>query len=165
MPYTVKGKCIYKKDGGAKVGCTKGNVKKYLAALHANASESITKPMENTKELIKRLIRENLGVFNENSLIPKTTFRIKDKNDKVGTVVVGQLNNGFGKDTLEILNVYFNKGVINLEIGKKTLLAIFDHYPEIQRIVIQPNAESRDFWYKLDAQRVNDDYMIIFRAH
>jgi len=41
MPYKVKGKCVYKKDGGAKVGCTKGSVDKYLAALHANANESI----------------------------------------------------------------------------------------------------------------------------
>ena len=40
MPYTVKGKCIFKKDGGAKVGCTKGDVNKYLAALHANVDES-----------------------------------------------------------------------------------------------------------------------------
>ncbi len=69
MPYKIKGKCIYKKDGGAKVGCTKGDVNKYLAALHANADESI-KPektitethlkKENTRILIKRLIRENL---------------------------------------------------------------------------------------------------------
>jgi len=42
MPYKVKGKCLYKKDTGAKVGCTNGSVKKYLAALHANANESIT---------------------------------------------------------------------------------------------------------------------------
>jgi len=41
MPYKVKGNCVYKKDGGAKVGCTNGSVQKYLAALHANANESI----------------------------------------------------------------------------------------------------------------------------
>jgi hypothetical protein len=41
MPYKVKGKCVYKKEDGSKVGCTKGNVNKYLAALHANANESI----------------------------------------------------------------------------------------------------------------------------
>ena len=40
MPYKVKRKCIYKKDTGKKVGCTKGSVKKYLAALHANVDES-----------------------------------------------------------------------------------------------------------------------------
>lgn len=42
MPYTVKGKCVYKKDGGAKVGCTKGSVQDYLAALYANTDESVT---------------------------------------------------------------------------------------------------------------------------
>lgn len=45
MPYTTSGKCVYKKksDGsrGEKVGCTDGPVKDYLAALHANANESI----------------------------------------------------------------------------------------------------------------------------
>jgi hypothetical protein len=84
MPYEIRGKCIYKKDGGAKVGCTKGDVHKYMAALHANANESIdmttavcpaelmgiTPKMEaidktvdlqeTTKSLIKRLIRGEL---------------------------------------------------------------------------------------------------------
>ena len=41
MPYKVKGKCIYKKDTNEKVGCTKGSVKKYLAALHANVNEDL----------------------------------------------------------------------------------------------------------------------------
>ncbi len=40
MPYTSKGKCVYKKDTGKKVGCTQGPVKDYLAALHANVDES-----------------------------------------------------------------------------------------------------------------------------
>lgn len=40
MPYVAKGKCVYKRDTGKKVGCTKGSVKKYLAALHANVNES-----------------------------------------------------------------------------------------------------------------------------
>ena len=38
MPYISVGKCVYKKnkDGsrGKKVGCTKGSIKDYLAALH-----------------------------------------------------------------------------------------------------------------------------------
>ena len=35
MPYKVKGKTVYKKDG-TKVGTTKGRVADYLAALYAN---------------------------------------------------------------------------------------------------------------------------------
>lgn len=46
MPYKVKGQCVYKKDSGTKVGCTKGDVDKYLAALHTNVDES----MENINE-------------------------------------------------------------------------------------------------------------------
>ena len=47
MPYYAKKVgdkyCVYKKDGGGKVGCTAGNhaaLKKYLGALHANANEN-----------------------------------------------------------------------------------------------------------------------------
>jgi predicted component of type VI protein secretion system len=64
MPYKVKGKCVYKKDTGKKVGCTKGSVKKYLAALHANTNESID--YELTKEDLEEMIREELQkLFNE----------------------------------------------------------------------------------------------------
>jgi hypothetical protein len=41
MPYFTKNKCIYKKSTGKKVGCTKGSVKKYMKALHANVKESL----------------------------------------------------------------------------------------------------------------------------
>lgn len=41
MPYFAKNKCIYKKNTGKKVGCTKGSVKKYMKALHANVKESL----------------------------------------------------------------------------------------------------------------------------
>lgn len=54
MPYKVKGKCVYKKDTSKKVGCTKGSVKKYLAALHINAKESI----ESFKDYQKRTYKE-----------------------------------------------------------------------------------------------------------
>ena len=60
MPYTARKVgdqyCVYKKDGGKKVGCTDGNkeaLRKYLAALHLNANEQ-------TQVGIFDLIREHL---------------------------------------------------------------------------------------------------------
>jgi len=44
MPYVARGKCIYRKDTGKKVGCTKGSVKKYMRALHANVKDSYEVP-------------------------------------------------------------------------------------------------------------------------
>jgi hypothetical protein len=58
MPYKVKGKCVYKKDTGKKVGCTKGSVKKYLAALHMNANESLDQEL--TKEDLEEMIKEEV---------------------------------------------------------------------------------------------------------
>ena len=55
MPWKVRGKCVYKKNTGKKVGCTKGSVKKYLAALHINAHEGKT-----FNEHCSAIINENL---------------------------------------------------------------------------------------------------------
>lgn len=43
MPYKVKNNCVYKKEDNKLVGCTKGDIKKYLVALYANAKESVNK--------------------------------------------------------------------------------------------------------------------------
>ena len=42
MPYKIdpkNKKCVVKADSGKRVGCTKGSVKKYLAALYANVKD------------------------------------------------------------------------------------------------------------------------------
>lgn len=39
MPYEIKGQCIYKKKTGEKVGCTEGDVHKYMAAMEANVKD------------------------------------------------------------------------------------------------------------------------------
>ena len=41
MPYIRKGKCVYKKDTGKKVGCSKSvdKAKRYIKALHANVED------------------------------------------------------------------------------------------------------------------------------
>ena len=65
MPYKVKGKCVYKEDSGKKVGCTKGSVKKYLAALHMHADES-KKYDEELLETLEDIIQETLINLNLN---------------------------------------------------------------------------------------------------
>ena len=80
MPYKIKGKCIYKKDTGKKVGCTKGSVKKYLAALHANASESIDHGLtEEEFQEILRLLNFNTKVttYSEDGMLMAEFIIIK----------------------------------------------------------------------------------------
>lgn len=59
MPYKIKGKCIYKKDGGAKVGCTDGDMSKYLAALQANTNESDNKSLNEIRKFVRKTLTEN----------------------------------------------------------------------------------------------------------
>lgn len=247
MPYKVKGNCVYKKDSGAKVGCTKGDVKKYLAALHANANEAVNEsdkikggladkitskdiankfniPVNNikqqmkmgekvelehtsdhslakeiatdhlveipdyytrladmekeglkhwrskevnesTKILIKRLIRERMGLFLVDETPEYNTYDILIDQKPVGKIVLGQINKGFGKDTLEIIHIGLSKEVNHLDVARKAITSTFEKFPDINRIVMQPKPESRDFWYKLDGQRIDSKYMIILRAH
>ena len=54
MPYVVKDKCVYRKDTGKRVGCTKGSVKAYLKALHANAEDE--EVIDSFTKLYNRLI-------------------------------------------------------------------------------------------------------------
>ena len=64
MPYTYKKVgdkyCVYKKDGGAKVGCTAGNktaLKKYLSALHVNESHSYDHEVSMAEKQLEDIIR------------------------------------------------------------------------------------------------------------
>ena len=65
MPYTARKVgdqyCVYKKDGGDKVGCTDGNkeaLRKYLAALHLNAKESVIK--ETLRKIIRKFVLQEV---------------------------------------------------------------------------------------------------------
>jgi len=73
MPYKVKGKCVYKKDTGKKVGCTKGSVKKYLAALHMHADESLDREL--TKEELEEIIQEEYQKLLNEDVAPDPRYQ------------------------------------------------------------------------------------------
>ena len=76
MPYKIKGNCIYKKDTGKKVGCTKGSVKKYLAALHANVTNEQKIQIKNKlKEVLRRSLKETLLSETANSEVSDVTLK------------------------------------------------------------------------------------------
>ena len=77
MPYKSKRKCVYKNDTGKKVGCTKGKVKDYLAALAINVK---TENMEN-----------KLKGGKADKMSPKD---IADKFDVTTKMVKNQINKG-----------------------------------------------------------------------
>jgi hypothetical protein len=72
MPYKTKKvgnkTCVYKKYGGKRIGCTSGNPKKYLGALHTNVKENVIENICN--EVLKEtsIIIHNIDEISEKSL-------------------------------------------------------------------------------------------------
>ena len=95
MPYEVRGKCVYKKDTGKKVGCTKGSVKKYLAALHMHANESID------HETLKQIIKEE---FKASDISFSSTGRSATARLPLGQTTVSPTV-GLAKQPLKGLNI------------------------------------------------------------
>ena len=106
MPYKIKGNCIYKKDTGKKVGCTKGSVKRYLAALHANVTnEQKIQIKSKLKEVLRRSLKETL--LSENAEFQKDNVKIKDELSK---------NQGINFEQFEIDKI---KQASNIPINKE----------------------------------------------
>lgn len=87
MPYTHKKignkTCVYKKDTGAKVGCTKGDVHKYLAALHANANESVD--LNEIRKFVRNTLKERFSVI-------QNTLEISEPYDNIQKINVSGID-------------------------------------------------------------------------
>lgn len=90
MPYKAKGKCVYRADIGKKVGCTKGPVSKYLAALHANVpdakNEEVEEPMKIKLSEIAKKIMEGKGYYTPNKGITLNGRAIDPKSIEIDGV-------------------------------------------------------------------------------
>lgn len=80
MPYKTKGKCVFKKDTGKKVGCTTGSLKKYLSALHAN--ESVMTPCGCQQDV------ENFSDDVRNTTVGELLLQIKGNDDDLHRALV-----------------------------------------------------------------------------
>lgn len=128
MPYYSKGKCIYKKSNNKKVGCTKGPIKKYMAALHANVEESLNESVQvgpnlqfvanQTMELNDDKISLSYKVKSQKAVILKVIYNI-DKPSLESTIIKNKnviwedietfIN--FSNFTLRDYNNITNKGI------------------------------------------------------
>lgn len=79
MPYRIQGKCIYNKDTGKKLGCTKGSVKRYLAALYANVPDA---KKNEIRTKLKEILRRELKPLFETAELSKDNVKLRDELNK-----------------------------------------------------------------------------------
>ena len=122
MPYKSKGKCVYKKNTGKKVGCTKGKVKDYLAALAINVK---TENMEN-----------KLKGGKADKMSPKD---IADKFDVTTKMVNDQIKKG-----KKIESEHTDDEEKQTEIAEDHVSEFPDYYDRIEKM----EKEAKKYWGK-----------------
>ena len=145
MPYKIKGNCIYKKDTGKKVGCTKGSVKRYLAALHANVTnEQKIQIKSKLKEVLRKSLKETL--LSENAEFQKDNVKIKDELSK---------NQGINFEQFEIDKIKQSSNIpINKENTDRGMELSFEKnigentfYFVIKKLINQADTSKTSFKY------------------
>jgi len=131
MPYKIKGKCIYNKDTGKKLGCTDGDVQRYLRALYANVPDA--KKNEIRTKLKEIFRRSFANVINETAELNKKNVKFRDELNKnqgldfkpyeVAKIaeVTGPVNNKNVGSGMELsFDKEFNENTIKFVIKKLT---------------------------------------------
>ena len=70
-------------------------------------------------------------------------------------------------NTLEIVTIKINPNeeFQSMKLILSVISAIWAEFEDIQRIIVTPAPESRTFWHKMGAVRLNDNFLMINRGH
>ena len=153
MPYKVKGKCVYKKDSGKKVGCTKGSVKDYLAALHMHADESLDVTEDELKGTIRSVIDEHAkeyvwGVKGPQRVANKYSIKTLIKNillEQGGAPAWRDVDEeAWQRLTMEPTQRTDIRPLIEAENLAKTIIGLFENPSQFNKGGLPPIPKNRD---------------------
>jgi len=117
------------------------------------------------KELIKKLIRENIELIIADKTSTTNQFDIYYKKRLAGKLTLGTAPSALGPDTLEIIDLYLDDEYTNLNVANQAIKSLWVALPDTNRFVVNVPKPSEQFWNKLGFQRLNDYYHMIMRGH
>ena len=111
MPYIAKEKCVYKKsktgNKGAKIGCTKGDVKQYLRALYAA-----------DKQAAKNELAEIIEAFEVGNKMNELTTQLEEMRMNVQGMYEGMSSETYEESLKEIEKMHNEMKQLYNEISK-----------------------------------------------
>jgi hypothetical protein len=113
----------------------------------------------------KSIIKENTELFFESEKDKRIKLSIYDEDKKLGTIVLARPLNLNDNETLEIIDIYFNKGTIPMLVCKEVIVEVFKLFPDTYKLSIHPPQESVDFWMKMGAHQVMNGHLMLMRGH
>jgi hypothetical protein len=131
------------------------------------AGGSAKKPKNMRETIIKnlRLITEDTGLSITDQTPTELVYNINADGKKAGEIVVQTQHKDLGKDTMEILDLKFDKDHSDIKTAVGGINSIWKLHPTAMRIVVSPADNTLAFWTKLGFSRLNNDYLILNRNH
>lgn len=118
---------------------------------------------ETFKSNIKRLIRENVKLNPSDETSNNQIFDIIYKGRAIGNVEVGQftdINFSIELISVELKPEYQQESAM---IIKDVIIELWVNFKDTHNILVSPPVESRPFWHRMGAYRLNDDYLMMTR--
>lgn len=119
---------------------------------------------ESIRDFIKRRIKENITLSLMDETPVTTAFNIMHKENVVGQIEVGKFNKKLNDDDLEIVLIKIEEQFRGVKLGAETIKALWVQFPDINRFILMPTQESKDFWERIGAVILNDTYYMINRS-
>lgn len=119
---------------------------------------------ESTKNNIKRLIREHVDLEVSDETPDVSTYNIRYNNRIVGSIGIAS------SDEVGVIEIVFvmikpNEEFQTMKLISEVISALWVEFKDVNRIVLTPKPESRTFWHKMGAVRLNNDFLMINRGH
>lgn len=120
---------------------------------------------ESTKNNIKRLFREHVELQVTDETPDVSTYDINYNGRQVGQIGIGPVNEM--DNTLEIVFVILEprEEFQSMKLISETILSLWAEFKDTQTIILTPMPESRTFWHKMGAKRLNDSFLMFNRGH
>ena len=120
---------------------------------------------ESRKSNIQKLLREGVELHTTDETPESTTFMIKYNDRDAGEIVTApniDVEHAIELVFVGLLPEYQDKGML---IIQEVISALWNEFQGTHKILVTPKADSRGFWAKMGAHRLNDSYMMISRGH
>jgi hypothetical protein len=120
---------------------------------------------ESYNDYIKRVIREQVGLKKVDETPITTGYDIYYNGKKAGVLEVGNFNKTLPEDAIELVLIKIDEEYRGINLAFNAIKAIWQAHPEVNTIYLMTTADSRGFWEKIGAKRLNNTYHIIQKGH
>lgn len=120
---------------------------------------------ESTKSNIKRLFREQVELDITDETPDVSTYVIYHNSRPVGQLGIASVSEM--DNAMEIVFIALNprETFHSMNLIQETILALWDEFKDVHTILLTPMPESKTFWHKMGATRLNDDFLMLRRGH